>query len=82
MLLLGGHGEEDDFNSSPPAESQSVSGQEVDIRVGIGSQILSMAGVTRIRCLSSHKGYKALEGFGLRVSEFVSCSSGGRANLQ
>ncbi|WP_394129572.1 bifunctional 3,4-dihydroxy-2-butanone-4-phosphate synthase/GTP cyclohydrolase II [Shewanella maritima] len=40
-------------------------------RVGVGSQILSSLGVSKMRLLSTPKQYHSLSGFGLEVTEYV-----------
>jgi len=58
---------EDSGENLPPAKWSGTSRN-----VGIGSQILSQLGVSKMRLLSSPKNYHALSGFGLEVVEYVS----------
>lgn len=58
---------EDEGGNLPPAKWNGTSRN-----VGIGSQILSQIGVSKMRLLSSPKNYHALSGFGLEVVEYVS----------
>ncbi|MCE9678068.1 3,4-dihydroxy-2-butanone-4-phosphate synthase [Shewanella sp. AS1] len=57
---------EDKGEASVPAQRQGTSRQ-----VGVGSQILSDLGVTKMRLLSSPKRYHSLSGFGLEVTEYI-----------
>ena len=78
LVLLGNHEhtsellakvkafEAEDNGQAPAAKWQGTSRQ-----VGVGSQILSSLGVTKMRLLSSPKRYHSLSGFGLEVTEYI-----------
>ncbi len=81
VLLILGHQESNDelvakvkaFEAEDNGEAVSAAQwQGTSRHVGIGSQILSDLGVTKMRLLSSPKRYHSLSGFGLEVTEYIS----------
>ncbi len=81
VLLILGHQESNDelvakvkaFEAEDNGESSVATPWKGTSRhVGIGSQILSDLGVTKMRLLSSPKRYHSLSGFGLEVTEYIS----------
>ncbi|MCG9697297.1 bifunctional 3,4-dihydroxy-2-butanone-4-phosphate synthase/GTP cyclohydrolase II [Shewanella sp. Isolate11] len=81
VLLILGHQESNDelltkvkaFEAEDNGDvAASAQWQGTSRQVGIGSQILSDVGVTKMRLLSSPKRYHSLSGFGLEVTEYIS----------
>ena len=89
LLVLGGEESDDDVlhrlnKKEPPRVASTGDNRRAqELRTyGIGAQIITSLGISRMRVLSAPKHFHGLSGFGLEVVEYVDVPEAGKADNQ